>query len=58
MLYRRMELKLGITPLHLDRDLADWFSSAWNVLVNPRHPEANLLKITVTYEHAFDTRFS
>jgi RES domain-containing protein len=29
----------------------------WNVLVNPRHAEANLLKITMTYEHAFDARF-
>jgi RES domain-containing protein len=28
----------------------------WNVLVNPQHAEANLLKITVTYEHAFDAR--
>ena len=29
----------------------------WNVLVNPRHAEANLLRITMTYEHAFDARF-
>ena len=28
----------------------------WNVLVNPQHPEANLLKIAMTYEHAFDAR--
>ena len=28
----------------------------WNVLVNPRHAEANLLKVTMTYEHAFDAR--
>jgi RES domain-containing protein len=28
----------------------------WNVLVNPQHPEANLLKITMTYEHPFDAR--
>ena len=28
----------------------------WNVLVNPQHIEANLLKITAMYEHAFDTR--
>jgi RES domain-containing protein len=28
----------------------------WNVLVNPQHAEANLLKITATYEHAFDVR--
>lgn len=28
----------------------------WNVLVNPQHHEANLLKITMTYEHAFDAR--
>jgi RES domain-containing protein len=28
----------------------------WNVLVNPQHPEANVLKITMTYEHAFDAR--
>jgi RES domain-containing protein len=28
----------------------------WNVLVNPQHPEANLLKITMVYEHAFDAR--
>ena len=28
----------------------------WNVLVNPSHPEASHLKITRTYEHAFDTR--
>jgi RES domain-containing protein len=28
----------------------------WNVLVNPLHPEANLLRITKTYEHAFDPR--
>jgi hypothetical protein len=36
----------------------DWFSSGWNVLVNLRHAEANPLKITPTYEPAFDTRFS
>lgn len=29
----------------------------WNVLVNPQHPEAFLLKITATYQHAFDARF-
>ena len=29
----------------------------WNVVVNSNHPEANLLKITITYEHAFDSRF-
>jgi RES domain-containing protein len=29
----------------------------WNVLVNPRHMEANLLKIALTYDHAFDIRF-
>ena len=29
----------------------------WNVLVNPRHMEANLLKIALTYDHAFDVRF-
>jgi RES domain-containing protein len=28
----------------------------WNVLLNPQHTEANLLKITATYEHAFDAR--
>lgn len=28
----------------------------WNVLVNPQHAEAHLLKITMTYEHAFDAR--
>jgi len=28
----------------------------WNVLVNPQHAEANLLKIAVRYEHAFDAR--
>lgn len=28
----------------------------WNVLVNPQHPEASLLKITKVYEHAFDPR--
>jgi RES domain-containing protein len=28
----------------------------WNVLVNPQHAEANLLKITMSHEHAFDTR--
>jgi RES domain-containing protein len=28
----------------------------WNVLLNPQHAEANLLKITRTYEHAFDAR--
>jgi RES domain-containing protein len=28
----------------------------WNVIVNPKHAESELLKITVTYEHAFDTR--
>jgi RES domain-containing protein len=28
----------------------------WNVLVNPQHVEANLLKITAMYEHAFDAR--
>jgi len=29
----------------------------WNVLVNPQHGEATLLRITGTYEHAFDTQF-
>lgn len=29
----------------------------WNVLLNPQHTEANLLKITATYEHALDGRF-
>ena len=28
----------------------------WNVLMNPQHAEANLLKITATYEHPFDPR--
>jgi RES domain-containing protein len=28
----------------------------WNILVNPQHAEAKLLKITMTYEHAFDAR--
>ena len=28
----------------------------WNVLVNPQHSEANLLKIAATYEHPFDSR--
>jgi RES domain-containing protein len=28
----------------------------WNVLVNPLHAEANLLKITREYDHAFDPR--
>ena len=28
----------------------------WNVLVNPLHAEANFLKITRTYQHAFDAR--
>ncbi len=28
----------------------------WNVLVNPQHAEANLLKIVMKYEHAFDAR--
>jgi RES domain-containing protein len=28
----------------------------WSVLVNPQHAEASLLKITMTHEHAFDTR--
>jgi RES domain-containing protein len=28
----------------------------WNVLVNPRHGEANLLKVTMRYEHPFDAR--
>lgn len=30
----------------------------WNVLVNPLHPEAQLLRITAKYDHAFDDRFS
>jgi RES domain-containing protein len=30
----------------------------WNVLVNPQHAEAGLLKITMMYEHAFDARLS
>ena len=29
----------------------------WNVLMNPRHLEANQLKIALTYDHAFDVRF-
>ena len=28
----------------------------WNVLVNVRHPEATLLKITMSYKQAFDAR--
>jgi RES domain-containing protein len=28
----------------------------FNVLVNPQHGEANLLKITAMYDHAFDAR--
>jgi RES domain-containing protein len=28
----------------------------WNVLVNPLHAEAKLLKIAVKYEHPFDAR--
>jgi RES domain-containing protein len=29
----------------------------WNVLINPQHPEAHLLRVMMTYEHAFDSRF-
>jgi len=29
----------------------------WNLLVNPRHMEASLLKIVAIYEHPFDDRF-
>lgn len=29
----------------------------WNVLMNPRHLEANQLKIALTFDHAFDVRF-
>lgn len=28
----------------------------WNILVNPRHGEANLLRVTMRYEHPFDVR--
>jgi RES domain-containing protein len=28
----------------------------WNVLVNPRHSEISLLKITKVYQHPFDSR--
>ena len=28
----------------------------WNVLVNPEHPEASLLKVAKIYQHAFDAR--
>jgi RES domain-containing protein len=28
----------------------------WNVLVNPRHSEIGLLKITKAYQHPFDSR--
>jgi RES domain-containing protein len=28
----------------------------WNVLLNPQHSEIGLLKITATYNHAFDAR--
>jgi RES domain-containing protein len=28
----------------------------WNVLVNPQHGEANLLKISAMYDHGFDRR--
>jgi len=28
----------------------------WNILLNPQHAAANLLKISRTYEHAFDAR--
>jgi RES domain-containing protein len=30
----------------------------WNVLVNPVHAEAGLLKIAATYEHPFDARLA
>jgi RES domain-containing protein len=30
----------------------------WNVLVNPLHAEASLLKVTMRYEHPFDARLS
>ena len=29
----------------------------WNVLVNPLHTQASLLRITRVYEHPFDARF-
>jgi RES domain-containing protein len=29
----------------------------WNLLVNPAHPEASALRISATYEQAFDSRF-
>ncbi|HEY0760642.1 MAG TPA: RES family NAD+ phosphorylase [Acidisarcina sp.] len=29
----------------------------WNVLANPLHPEAGVLKITAAFQHAFDSRF-
>jgi RES domain-containing protein len=29
----------------------------WNVLINPLHREARLLKITKVYDHPFDVRF-
>ena len=28
----------------------------WNMLVNPQHAEANRLRVTAAYEHAFDVR--
>jgi RES domain-containing protein len=28
----------------------------WNVLVNPQHAEASLLKVAMKYEHPFDAR--
>ena len=30
--------------------------ATWNVLINPRHPQARPMKITHVYEHALDDR--
>jgi RES domain-containing protein len=58
---------MSITQTIGDRWLADGRSlllqvpsvlvpETWNVLVNPQHVEANLLRVAATYEHAFDAR--
>jgi RES domain-containing protein len=47
-LSEKRSLLLQVSSVHVPE--------TWNVLLNPQHTEANLLKITATYEHTFDAR--
>jgi RES domain-containing protein len=66
-LHRNWEKDLAVTQAIGDKWLASGRSlllevpsvlapETWNVLINPSHKQARLLKITKTYQHPFDSR--